>query len=276
MMDGDIEGRYKVTFTSWNGLVYKLPRHLLSKCKNVEALKFTGIYFLFGKGTIYVGQAGNRRNGDGILSRLLEHNNEKELWSNAIVLTTNNNSWGPTDISYLENYYTEKVKEVGECQPLNKVIPTPGNVVEEKQAELDDYIDTAMILISMLGYNVFEKKKEESDYQLSNRVYELQKTSKRSNMEIKAQMVITDKGYKVLEGSIIELISLDTISDTMKARRKEALVDKEGRLLKSYTFNSASTAAAFVVGQSVNGRTAWRCDGKKLSDIEKEEKIFEN
>ena len=49
----------------------------------------------------------HRKNGEGILNRLQEHkrNPEKDYWTEAVVFTTSNNSFGPTEISYLENRF---------------------------------------------------------------------------------------------------------------------------------------------------------------------------
>lgn len=113
LMDGEAGGRIKCTLANWTGIAYKIPRTELDRCKEREDLKQSGVYFLFGtsdttgKGVVYIGQAGARKNGEGILNRLQEHkrNPEKDYWTEAIVFTTSNNSFGPTEISYLENRF---------------------------------------------------------------------------------------------------------------------------------------------------------------------------
>ena len=113
LMDGDPSGRIKCTIANWTGVVYKIPRTDLDKCRSRMDLKQSGVYFLFGvdekteRPVIYIGQAGARKNGEGILNRLYEHrrNVEKDYWTDAVVITTSNNSFGPTEISYLENYF---------------------------------------------------------------------------------------------------------------------------------------------------------------------------
>ena len=109
LIDGDVNGRIKCTLANWTGLVIKIPRTALDLCKDREELKQTGVYLLFGKddlsekSVVYVGQAGVRKNGEGILYRLLEHNRnpKKDYWTEAIAITTSNDSLGPTEISYL-------------------------------------------------------------------------------------------------------------------------------------------------------------------------------
>lgn len=57
--------------------------------------------------SLYVGQAGSRKNGEGLLNRIQEHrkNPDKEFWSEAIAITTTDNTFGPTEISWLENRF---------------------------------------------------------------------------------------------------------------------------------------------------------------------------
>ena len=79
LMDGEASGRIKCTLANWTGVAFKIPRTELDKCKDRDDLKQSGVYFLFGtsdetgKGVVYIGQAGARKNGEGILNRLMEH-----------------------------------------------------------------------------------------------------------------------------------------------------------------------------------------------------------
>ncbi len=80
LMDGKVNGRVKCTLANWTGLAFKIPRTSLEECKSRDELKQTGICFLFGRdeatnnGIVYICQAGVRKNGEGILTRLFEHN----------------------------------------------------------------------------------------------------------------------------------------------------------------------------------------------------------
>jgi hypothetical protein len=110
-MDGDPSGRIKCTLANWTGVAYKILRTDLDKCKDRDDLSQSGVYFLSdqtGEAVVYIGQAGVRKNGEGILYRLQEHkrNPDKDYWTEAVVFTTSNNSFGPTEKSYLENRFT--------------------------------------------------------------------------------------------------------------------------------------------------------------------------
>ena len=82
LMDDDYGGRKKCTIANWTGVVYNIPRTMLDLCKERQDLKWSGVYILFGtnedtgRGVAYIGQAGARKNGEGMLycSRNQENN----------------------------------------------------------------------------------------------------------------------------------------------------------------------------------------------------------
>ena len=149
LMDGEANGRIKATISNWNGLAYKIPRDRLSACKERDDLSQSSVYFLFGnaddiaRDVVYIGQAGVRKNGGGILTRLFEHdkNPEKDYWSEAVVFTTSNNSFGPTELSFLENRFCKMALTANRYMVKNAIDPTPGNITEEKESELEEYAD---------------------------------------------------------------------------------------------------------------------------------------
>lgn len=73
LMDEDANERIKCTLANWTGVAYKIPRTELDKCKERDNFKQSGVYFLFGKsdetekGVVYIGQAGARKNSEGVV-----------------------------------------------------------------------------------------------------------------------------------------------------------------------------------------------------------------
>ena len=287
LMDGEVTGRIKCTLSNWTGLAYKIPRSYLDKCRDRQDLKQSGVYFLFGKNEngedeVYIGQAGIRKNGEGVLFRVAEHLKDDTYFSDAVMLTTQNNSFGPTEISYLENKFTNMALETDRFKVRNNNDPNPGNVTEEKESELEDFIEYSKMVLGVLGYKVFvpivdAKKKESSDEKCEERKLELFLSwkSRKSNRRIEAKCKRTDEGFVVLKDSMIEENDSPTIPRSIKelrdtCRRNNEIID--GRLCKNYLFNSPSYAATFVLGVSVNGRTAWKTeDGRTLKELEEEE-----
>lgn len=162
LIDGTPTGRIKSTMQNWTGVGYKVPRNLLRECDQFggdiqEHLKQSGIYFLLGEDNegnpcIYIGQAILRKNGNGLLARLKEHNKKTNeiycnYWNEVICFTTTNNSFGATEISYLENKFTNLAKESNRYTILNGNEPNIGNVTEEKESELEEFIDKAKVIM---------------------------------------------------------------------------------------------------------------------------------
>lgn len=287
LMDGEASGRIKCTLANWTGIAYKIPRTALDSCKEREDLKQSGVYFLFGKsdatgkGVVYIGQAGARKNGEGILNRLQEHrrNPEKDYWTEAIVFTTSNNSFGPTEISYLENRFCNLSLQANRYEVKNGNDPTPGNITEEKECELEEFFDYAKVIMGVLGHKLFEPitqptadKEESADSKQENTVRLYLKRTIKDVGTIEAIGSQTAEGFVVYAGSHIVAVDDDTIPDTIKERRAKTAVDKEGKLTEELLFTSPSYAAMFVTGKSENGLTRWRDkDGRTLKSLESEE-----
>ena len=213
LMDGTATGRMKCTLANWTGVAYKIPRTDLDKCREREDLSQSGVYFLFGTSeqtdetVVYVGQAGARKNGEGILYRLQEHkrNQDKDYWTEAVVFTTSNNSFGPTEISYLENRFCAMATAAKRYIVKNGNEPTIGNVTEEKESELEEFIEYAKIIMGTLGHKVFEPLVQE---QLPSPQSEAIGPEKEQDFFIKrsgtnACARLTNEGMVVLSGSVI-------------------------------------------------------------------------
>lgn len=284
LMDGEASGRIKCTLANWTGIAYKIPRTELDKCKERDDLKQSGVYFLFGasdqtgKNVVYIGQAGARKNGEGILNRLQEHkrNPEKDYWTEAIVFTTTNNSFGPTEISYLENRFCNLAMEAKRYEVKNGNDPTPGNVTEEKESELEEFIDYARIIMGTLGHKVFVPLIEskvvdtKSDSDSIEIILQLKRTIKGVGT-IEATGKQTSEGFVVLKGTHISPNDDNIIPAILREQRKGTALDDNGCLMEDILFNSPSYAAMFVFGKSANGLTSWKTeDGRTLKEIEAE------
>ncbi len=284
LMDGDASGRMKCTMANCTGFAYKIPRTELDKCKDRNDLKQSGVYFLFGtsdetgKGVVYIGQASARKNGEGLLNRIQEHkrNPEKDYWTEAIAFTTSNNSFGPTEISYLENRFRNLALEANRYEVKNGNDPTSGNITEEKESEMEEFIDYVKVIVGTLGHKVFEpinKLVPEMQEGLATSLEEtvrmhLERTIKNVG-KVEADGIQTSEGFVVSRGSHISPIDDDTVPAVIKERRKKALVDEQGVLHEDMLFTSPSYAAMFVIGKSANGLTSWgTVDGKTLKSLE--------
>lgn len=276
LMDGEETGRIKCTLGNWIGLAYKIPRIDLEKCKERADLKQSGVYFLFGKNNkdeeqVYIGQADARNNGTGVLSRIIEHSikdKDEEYFSEAVILTTQNNSFGKTEISYLENKFTSLAKDNARYNVINKNIPNGSNVTEEKELELEDFIEYSKMILGILGYKIFVPLiKRESDNKDLLYIF--------NKKEVIAQCKRTREGFVLLKGSKIRMKNNKSLSDATKARQKECVENKEivnGILKVDVLRTSSSAAAEFVLSRSVNGKEEWKTkEGLSLNELEAKE-----
>ena len=284
LMDDDPNGRIKCTLANWTGVTYKIPRTALEKCRGRDDLSQSGVYFLFGvsdqtsDNVVYIGQAGVRKNGEGILYRLQEHkrNPNKDYWTEAVVFTTSNNSFGPTEISYLENRFTNMAITAKRYSVKNGNDPSQGNITEEKESELEEFIEYATIVMGTLGHKVFEPLLQPMiASSLSNEVCAQKEHVfyiKRSNAN--AQARLTSEGVVVLTGSVIREGIVPSCPDFVKKVREDnkEYIDENNVLQKDILFKTPSGASAFVLGAPTNGNVEWKTeDGRTLKEVESNE-----
>lgn len=295
LMDDEGSGRIKCSLANWTGVAYKIPRTLLERCKDRGDLKQSGVYFLFGvsdatgENVVYVGQAGSRKNGEGILHRLMEHhrNPDKDYWTEAVVFTTSNNSFGPTEISYLENRFCGMALEAGRYIVKNGNEPAGGHVTEEKECELEEFIGNARLIMGALGHRVFTPLdtsgfKENGtrdlapdgaggaakDKDSSVGLFYLKRKIRMTGREIVASCKQTAEGFVVLKGSVISEYEFEDLQENVKKLRQKAEIDQNRILQEDVLCTSPSSAAAFVVGTAANGWKAWKDEnGKTLKEL---------
>ncbi len=275
LMDGDVTGRIKCTMSNWTGLAFKIPRSDLNKSKDRQDLKYSGVYFLFGNNDadedeVYIGQAGIRKNGEGVLFRVNEHLKDESYFSEAVLLTTQNNSFGPTEISYLENRFTNMAIEADRYKVRNGNDPNPGNVTEEKESELEDFIEYSKMVLGVLGYKVFVPlvRKDSEGSSITDDSLDLYIKTK----NLTAQCRRTNEGYVVLKGSMVKDGPVASLPSSIVNLRNDSFLGNaivDGKLTKNLLFNSPSYAASFVLGRNANGRIEWKDNnGNTLKEIE--------
>lgn len=283
LMDGEVTGKIKCTLSNWTGVIYKIPRIQLGDLKSRDEMKQSGIYFLFGrdedkqKDVTYIGQATTRKNGEGVLLRIQEHTRDihADYFNDVIILTTQNNSFGPTEISYLENKFTQLAKEAGRYIVKNGNDPNPGNVTEEKESELNEIVENTLMIIGTFGYRVFVPMIKEVSQDLTDNhstyLY-LKRKTKKSNRVIEATCERTTEGFVVLEGSQVEIKDSPYLPASLKEMRQNLIASRviqDGVLKEKQLFSSPSYAAAFLLGMQTNGRTDWKDqDGRTLKELE--------
>lgn len=291
-MDDRPDGRAKCTTVNWTGVVYRIPRTSLDKCNQRDDLKHGGIYILFGKNDqddkdiAYIGQAGPRKSGEGILRRIKDHLDEPVYWNEIIVVTTNNNFLGPTELSYLENHFYKDACEAQRYIIKNANEPSLGNVTEERESEIREFEEKAKLLIGVLGFKIFQPTMKDSQNARSEklrRIEEEEKESKENEFYIKrkiagvgelsATVFRTPEGFVVPAGTKISSVATDNVPQSVLKIRDDPEYVNEYVSIKDALFATPSAACNFVFGRAENGRTRLvnRVTGLTLKQIEEKE-----
>lgn len=278
LIDGDTSDRIKAQLGNWNGIIYRIPRQSLDKCSTggdiAKHIQHAGIYFLLGETedgnpSIYIGQASARKNGKGLIQRITEHKGDANEWNEIVILTRKEDSLDATELNCLENKFTNLAINARRYTVVNRVDPSKGNISEEKEYEMDEYIANSLIIVSVLGIKAFDKLEPKPSRNADNSSEGTSKTFQYQGRQ-NATLAITNEGFVLLEGSQISpKLAAHVPEATKKLRAKYA-----GQTGPDYTttenllFGSSSAAAAFVGGFSASGNEYWKNpDGLSPKDI---------
>jgi hypothetical protein len=247
-------------------LAVLIPRSELAIAKQRWELDHPGIYFLFGedegaKPIVYIGQTEDAR------KRFDSHNSTKTFWKTAIFCVSKSQNFTQAHIRYLEWYCMQQAKQVGRYELDNgQVPPNSTHVTEPMVAELLDIFDTMRMLVSTLGYPVFEPIVKPSTP--SHLFY-----ARGGGSDGKGELV--EDGFVVFEGSRARIEIAPSAINALKPQRDKLVTsgvmeerDGEYVFTQDFLFPSPSTAAAVVLGRSANGWVEWKdVNGRTLSDV---------
>ena len=276
LIDGNPNGRMSVELSNWTGKAYKIPRTMVPKSEDRYDLKRTGVYLLFGKDPkddtkdmVYIGET------EEVLNRLKYHLENKEYWNTAVIIISKDDNLNKAHLKYLESKMYEHALEAGRYAVENANKPKCSFISEPDVAEMEEFYNNMALLISTMGFKVFDKIKQTSTKEKDKNTFFI-KTSTGTD----AQGQQTEEGFVVLKGSKVadkEVPSFKgpqfkgafnlrqkLINEEVVKREQDELV-----LSKDYLFSSPSSAAMVVMGRSANGRTEWKtAEGLQLKDIE--------
>ena len=242
-----------------------IPRKKLIESGERNEIRKYGMYFLFGineeksKPIAYIGET------DDCFERIKTHNRNKEFWNYAIAITSKSDVFTKSHVKFLEYISVKTAKEINRYDLENQTVPTKEHISESMEADLLDNFDTVKVLLSTLGFPIFEEIRDVNKQQKEI----LYCKGKNAN----AQGELIDDGFVVFKDSIANLQETNTAGDWVKSLRKKLISDKimiqenaTFRFSEDFIFNSPSAAAAVVLGRSANGWNEWKNADKKTID----------
>jgi len=244
-----------------------VPRSDLADAKKRSELDHVAVYFLFGeaedqaKPIVYIGQT------EDVKTRLDKHNGTKDFWRTAVLGISQTHSFTQAHIRYLEWYCIRKAEEIGRFALDNDQKPSKPFVTEAMEADLLDAFETLSVLVSTLGFPVFEPivKRESVE-----KFY-----CKGKDSEATGEFV--EDGFVVRAGSIARVEIVKSAIESVSSMRKKlfesgVLIEQGGQLrfTQDYLFDTPSGAAAVVLGRTANGWVEWKdANGKTLNDVKR-------
>jgi len=268
LTDGSPRGIKLAEITSNIELAIFIPRTKMNEAYSRKEVSNAGIYFLFGesevtlKPVVYIGQSRN------CIGRIKTHDQKKDFWNYAIIITSKTKSFTQTHIEYLEEIAIAKAFEANRYHLENNANPKKFDVPETLEADLLDNFDAIKILLSTLGFPLFDK---------------ISKTARSMDImickgkEAFAEGEYLDDGFVVFKGSKAnKQIAPGSTASIRKLREKlivqGVIYEKESVYMfqEDYLFKSPSAAASQVLARNANGWYEWEDNtGNTLHDLER-------
>lgn len=257
---GDPAGIRMAEITTRTVRLFEMPRTLLSDFRSMPESKQVGLYFLFGstpegRSLAYVGQSGN------VGDRIKDHEGKKEFWDKALVAVSLTNSWTSTHVSYMEWQAIRRATVSGRYELENDNGASNPHTPAPLEADCQEYLETISVLMTTLGYPLMEPLVH----------------ARRPGQDDGPEMIFvkvrgaelhgysTSEGVVVLAGSYGRSEAAPSAATSIRNYRQRlidqgiaAVQDGTYTLMKDHLFGSPSTAAAVMVGASMNGRVMWK------------------
>ena len=277
LANGNPEGVIFAYMSNWTGQAIKIPRNIFADSKDIDELSKPGIYFLFGQDEenpddklVYIGEANK------LSDRISQHlkDSDKSFAETIICFSSKDENLTVSHTKYLEQKAISQVSKSGEYRLVNKKEGNSINLPKMVQDEMDTFFDNMKILLPSLGYSVLHIDS------MTTQTIKWQKENLLMLVsgDFKASAKLTSNGIEVQKGSGMNHHVTPSLSGSYSNLRKTLIekgivIEKSNKLefVEDFEFSSPSTAAAIILGYSINGRVAWKDSrGKTMNDLEAE------
>ena len=268
--DGNAKGIRIATMTRRDIQAILIPRLLLEKAAAIPELQNVSLYFLFGededgKEKVYIGEAENG------LTRLKDHNKNKDFWNYAILIVSDSvkNQYTKTDVSFFENHSLEIAKATKRYELENANSGRKGFIQEWRKADLLNDFEIINLLLTTLGFPVFEQKIETDKIENNEEIFYCE------GRGVVGKGEMTEEGFVVFEGSTMALKPVPSFTKLARvvSLEKDGYIKREKEtfvFLKDCIFASPSAAAGIVLQRRSNGWEMWKNEsGRTLNEVKR-------
>ncbi|MFR2509347.1 GIY-YIG nuclease family protein [Odoribacter laneus] len=269
--DGNPRGIKIAEITNRTIKAILFPRNQFEAILQRPELANVGFYFLFGVADnghemAYIGEA------EDCAERLKQHQRNKDFWNYAVVIISQTHAFTKTHVKYLEYVAIKKASETGRYDLDNSAIPNRPHITESMEADAEDCFEIAKVLLSTLGFPLFDSVAREVVASTPVDVYKLKGNG------VEAEGSLVDDGFVVFKDSKVKATTVPSCHDYLINMRNELIqsgiltLDGEAyRFTEDYIFSSPSTAGGVILGRSTNGWTKWRTvNGKTLDEMKRQ------
>lgn len=266
--EGTPTGLKFVSKSNWTGLGVVCPRPRFNIVKQRNEFKKPGVYVLMDPTDTsplpqaYIGE------GDPVRDRLQSHQIEKNFWKTAYFFTSKDDRLNKAHVEYLEHRLIRLARDAKRCTLENGNEPDAPTLSESETAFIDTFLDEALLCFPTIGVDIFEKPADQK--RVSPLLF-------LKNKGVQAQGYESDDGFIVKKSStaVIETVpSAHAFSISMREElQKNGVLKRQNsqflEFTEDYEFSSPSTAAAVLVGSSINGRDWWKTEkGVALKELQ--------
>lgn len=275
LVDGTPQGLRVVDRPGWTGSCLAFSRSEYAEARGRPEVRRTGVYILLGpdeqgprESRVYIGEA------DEVRTRLDAHQKEKDFWTDAFVLTTTDESLNKAHARYIEARLIGIAAAADNAKLDNGTAPPSPRLSEPETADMEGFLENALMLMPLLGVDVFDKTPA-SDAVVAEGQPLLPRLFLKTLLT-DAQGQDDPRGFLVFEGGLARREA--RLMGGGYERLRQRLIDdgllvpdgtEQLRLTRSFVFDSPSAAASVLSGGSKNGRTEWRnAAGRTLKQIQ--------
>jgi hypothetical protein len=260
---------------NWTGKAFIGKRKHVKILQSFEELTSPGIYFLISQNNetnqkeLYIGEAEN------VSNRMNQHLKGKDWWDDFVIFISKDTTLTKSHVKYLEKKFIQIAKK-------NNTVFSIKNANESFKVTLSDsdmddmetFLENMIFVMQNLNLLDFVQTQEDESKetkQTLTEIFYLNLTSDRIDQSqniLKAKLIITENGYRLLKDSYIETIERKSFPQTTYYTLRKKLENQqvfvkcpfEGvyQLNQDIDFNSSSAAAAIVKNRSVNGPKEWK------------------
>ena len=139
----------------WSGEIITFPRSLVKDVKSYVPDSTNGVYFLWNKEqghySVYVGKS------DDIISRIQQHVDGKDFWTNALIMISSNNILNSAHVGWIEANLVQKVKELSGHSVLNGNQPSDPNLNLQDKTLAETFLKRLEEMLPIIGLPLFEQ-----------------------------------------------------------------------------------------------------------------------